>query len=57
LFCLFKAFKFEEDFQKALEGFSHASLLDPSWNAPEAQEKQLCSYLTSVSEMIEAKVI
>jgi hypothetical protein len=54
---LFKAFKFEEDFQKALEGFSHASLLDPSWNAPEAQEKQLCSYLTSVSQMIEAKVI
>ncbi|XP_045192909.1 tetratricopeptide repeat protein 5-like isoform X3 [Mercenaria mercenaria] len=49
------AYKFEEDFQKALEGFSHASLLDPSWKAPETQERQLLSYLTSVTQMIEAK--
>ncbi|KAL4234244.1 Tetratricopeptide repeat protein 5 [Mactra antiquata] len=49
------AYKFEEDFQSALEGYSYASLLDPSWGVPESEEKQLVAHLNSVKEMIDAK--
>lgn len=56
MFIFSQAYKFEEDFQSALEGYSHASLLDPSWSVPESEERQLIAHLNSVKEMIEAKV-
>ena len=57
LIVYLKVYRFEEDFQAALEGFSKASQLDPGWKEPEQQEKSLMNYLTVVTEMIEAKVI
>ena len=53
---LFQAYKFQEDFKSALEGFSQASLLDPGWKEPELQEKRLLMYLTCVADLVEAKV-
>lgn len=53
---LLQAYKFQEDFKSALEGFSQASLLDPGWKEPELQEKRLLMYLTCVADLVEAKV-
>jgi len=49
-------FKFEENFQAALDGFLHASLLDPGWKEPLIQEQRLLTYLANVAEMVDAKV-
>lgn len=54
--CFSQVYKFEENFQAALEGFSHAALLDPGWKEPLVQEQRLLSYLASVTEMIDEKV-
>ncbi|XP_052233486.1 tetratricopeptide repeat protein 5-like isoform X2 [Dreissena polymorpha] len=48
-------YKFEENYAQALEGFSHASLLDPGWREPLIQEQRLLTYLSSVAEMVEEK--
>lgn len=49
-------YKFEENFQAALEGFSHAAMLDPGWKEPTLQEQRLLTYLASVAEMVDEKV-
>ncbi|KAH3772729.1 hypothetical protein DPMN_174073 [Dreissena polymorpha] len=51
-----QVYKFEENYAQALEGFSHASLLDPGWREPLIQEQRLLTYLSSVAEMVEEKV-
>ncbi|WAR11624.1 TTC5-like protein [Mya arenaria] len=48
-------YKFEENYQAALEGYAHAALLDPGWTDPNVQEQRLLTYLASVAEMVQAK--
>ncbi|KAK6185969.1 hypothetical protein SNE40_008094 [Patella caerulea] len=49
------AYKYQEDYQLALEEFTQASQLDPSWSEPRDREKQLISYLNKVSELKDSK--
>ncbi|XP_076109796.1 tetratricopeptide repeat protein 5-like [Mytilus galloprovincialis] len=49
------AFKYEEDYQAAVEGFSMASKLDPTWTEPGEHEKNLMSYLTNLRDLTEQK--
>ncbi|XP_054609209.1 tetratricopeptide repeat protein 5 [Dunckerocampus dactyliophorus] len=48
-------FQYEEMFGSALEGYSRAAALDPSWEDPPQREKQLLEYLGKVSELVENK--
>ena len=54
---LHQAFKFQEDYSLALEGFSTAAMLDPSWDEAKAKEEELMTYLKGVQEMVETKVL
>jgi hypothetical protein len=47
---------YEEDYQAALDGFSMASQLDPTWTEPGEHEKHLITYLTNLTELSESKV-
>ncbi|CAG2250322.1 Tetratricopeptide repeat protein 5 [Mytilus edulis] len=49
------AFKYEEDYQAAVDGFSMASKLDPTWTEPGEHEKNLMSYLTNLRDLTEQK--
>ncbi|ESO82669.1 hypothetical protein LOTGIDRAFT_229738 [Lottia gigantea] len=49
------AYKYQEDYQAALEGLTKASLLDPSWSEPKDREKQLIAYLTNVKQLKDSK--
>lgn len=53
---ILQAFKYEEDYQSALEGFSMASKLDPTWPEPIEHEKHLMAFLSNVSELTQSKV-
>jgi hypothetical protein len=47
--------KYEEEYELALESFSRAQALDPTWKDPEQKEKQLIKYLDSVQELVSLK--
>ncbi|XP_021916579.1 tetratricopeptide repeat protein 5-like isoform X2 [Zootermopsis nevadensis] len=49
------ALKYEEEYELALESFSRAQALDPTWEAPKQKEKQLVKYLDSVQELLSLK--
>ncbi|KAL5022265.1 hypothetical protein ScPMuIL_001420 [Solemya velum] len=49
------AYKYQEDYQSALEGFSRAAQLDPGWDEPTDCEKKLITYLTNVTELTNNK--
>uniref|UniRef100_T1J2A1 Tetratricopeptide repeat protein 5 OB fold domain-containing protein n=1 Tax=Strigamia maritima TaxID=126957 RepID=T1J2A1_STRMM len=44
--------KYEEEYQKALEGFARASALDPLWSTSEEKEVALLQYLLKVQSLI-----
>lgn len=54
MFCC-KALKYENEYELALESFSRAQALDPTWEAPQKKEKQLIKYLDSVQELVSLK--
>jgi len=45
-----------EDYDIALEGFSKAATLNPTWEEAALQEANIISYLHQVSEFIRTKV-
>ena len=49
------ALKYEEQFSAALESFSSASALDPTWNEPMGQTKQLLRYLQDILTLSQLK--
>lgn len=49
-------YKYQEEYQLALEGFARAGALDPSWPEPASMEKQVLAYLQQVSDLISTKV-
>ncbi|GFG36093.1 hypothetical protein Cfor_03666 [Coptotermes formosanus] len=49
------ALKYEEEYELALQSFSCAQALDPTWEAPQEKEKQLVKYLDSVQELVALK--
>jgi len=53
---MLQMYQFQEDYDLALIGFARAIALDPTF--PEAIEKQqaLVKYLSTVSDLVEAKV-
>ncbi|BFZ12632.1 hypothetical protein BsWGS_15671 [Bradybaena similaris] len=48
-------YKYQEDYQKAIDGFSLASQLDPSWMEAKVKETELLNYLLDIQKMIELK--
>ncbi|CAL1537563.1 unnamed protein product [Lymnaea stagnalis] len=48
-------YKYQEDYQKALEGFSTASQLDPSWVEAKTKEADLLTHLCEIQSMVELK--
>eukprot|EP00088_Acartia_fossae_P004156 TRINITY_DN1176_c0_g1_i7.p1 TRINITY_DN1176_c0_g1~~TRINITY_DN1176_c0_g1_i7.p1 ORF type:complete len:458 (+),score=88.30 TRINITY_DN1176_c0_g1_i7:46-1374(+) len=49
------ALKYEEMFENALNSFSTAQRLDPTWDGPKKQEENLLKYLDKISTLIELK--
>ncbi|KAM4052733.1 tetratricopeptide repeat protein 5 [Anomaloglossus baeobatrachus] len=47
--------KYEENYQVALDGFSRAAALEPSWTEPLMREEQLLDYLSKLSGLINNK--
>lgn len=58
--CLFffypKAYKYQEEYQKALEGFSKAMALDAGWMEPQEQEMRLMDYLSRLTTLQSSQV-
>ena len=55
-FVLAQTYKYIGEYQLALDGFSMASQLDPSWAEAKTKETELLHYLNDVQKMIETKV-
>lgn len=53
---LLQLHKYMEDYDIALEGFSKAATLNPTWEEAALQEANIISYLHQVSEFIRTKV-
>lgn len=49
------ALKYEEEYKLALESFSRAQSLDPTWDAPIQKERQLMKYLDDVQDLVTSK--
>jgi len=49
------AFKYQEDYPKAIAGYQRAKLLDPSWNEPEDERVSLIKRLKLCDEVIRNK--
>ncbi|XP_023373343.1 tetratricopeptide repeat protein 5 [Otolemur garnettii] len=47
--------KYEENYGEALEGFSQAAALDPSWAEPRQREQQLLEFLDRLTSLLENK--
>lgn len=45
------AYKYQEEYQKALEGFSKAMALDAGWMEPQEQEMRLMDYLSRLTTL------
>ena len=56
LYSKLQAFKYQEQYNEALAGFSQGAALDPTWSEPQEKEKELCNYLAKVHELVKAKV-
>ncbi|XP_051574178.1 tetratricopeptide repeat protein 5-like [Myxocyprinus asiaticus] len=48
-------FQYEEMYSSALDGYSHAAVLDPAWEEPREREKQLLNYLDQITALVENK--
>lgn len=48
--------KYEENYQGALDGFSRAAALEPSWTEPVMREEQLLDYLGRLCGLLSNKV-
>lgn len=51
-----KAYKYQEEYQKALEGFSKAMALDAGWVEPQEQEMRLMDYLSRLTTLQSSQV-
>nr|CAD7579042.1 unnamed protein product [Timema californicum] len=49
------ALKFEEEYLKALESFSRAQSLDPTWPPPRQKQAELLKYLDNVQDLVRNK--
>ncbi|KAK7114758.1 tetratricopeptide repeat protein 5-like isoform X2 [Littorina saxatilis] len=49
------SYKYQEEYQQALEGFHTASQLDPSWTDPLTEEKALLTYLDNIVTLTEKR--
>lgn len=49
------ALKYEEEFSLALQSFSRATALDPTWKEPSCQERVLTKYLEDIVSLLEQK--
>lgn len=49
--------KYEENYQGALDGFSRAAALEPSWTEPVMREEQLLDYLGRLYGLLNNKVL
>ncbi|XP_021551163.1 tetratricopeptide repeat protein 5 isoform X1 [Neomonachus schauinslandi] len=47
--------KYEENYGEALEGFSRAAVLDPTWPEPQQREQQLLEFLSRLTSFLESK--
>ncbi|XP_077154196.1 tetratricopeptide repeat protein 5 isoform X1 [Ranitomeya variabilis] len=47
--------KYEENYQGALDGFSRAAALEPSWTEPVMREEQLLDYLSKLCALLNNK--
>ena len=56
LYSKLQAYKYQEQYNEALAGFSQGAALDPTWSEPQEKEKELCNYLAKVHELVKAKV-
>ena len=56
-FVHFQVHRYNEDFLPALEGFSKAAALDPTWDEPKQKEQQILAYLCAMRELQQSKVI
>nr|CAD7612348.1 unnamed protein product [Timema genevievae] len=50
-----QALKFEEEYLKALESFSKAQSLDPTWPPPQQKQAELLKYLDNVQDLVRSK--
>nr|CAD7462444.1 unnamed protein product [Timema tahoe] len=50
-----RALKFEEEYLKALESFSRAQSLDPTWPPPQQKQAELLKYLDNVQDLVRSK--
>jgi len=48
-------YKFQEEYQKSVEGFSKASLLDATWEEPKKEIKQITDFVERVMDHISKK--
>ena len=51
-----QSYKYQEEYQKALEEFHMAGQLDPSWNDPGVEEKAILTYLDNVVTLSHRRV-
>ncbi|XP_033753978.1 tetratricopeptide repeat protein 5-like [Pecten maximus] len=49
------AYKYQEEYQSALDGFDSAAWMDPSWPEPRIKEQELMSFLRKTTELTETK--
>ncbi|XP_070574963.1 tetratricopeptide repeat protein 5-like [Ptychodera flava] len=49
------AYKYQEEYQLALIGFSRACALEPTWHEPQDKLKQLVDYLSKVTDLVDHK--
>jgi len=49
------ALKYEEMFEKALQSFSRAQVLDPTWQGPKSHEENLLKYLINICSLVQLK--
>lgn len=49
------AYKYQEDFTKAIDGYNRATLLDPSWNEPREEHQDLLKRLKLCDDMMRHK--
>ncbi|XP_051832939.1 tetratricopeptide repeat protein 5 isoform X2 [Antechinus flavipes] len=48
-------YKYEENYEEALEGFSRAAALDPAWPEPQQREQQLLEFLDRLTSLLDSK--
>ena len=56
LICFLQAYRYQEEYELALDGFGKAAVLDPEWNDPKEERRKLENYLRNTQKYIEEKV-